>query len=219
MKRVYVICEGQTEETFVRELLYFHFLSKGVDLRPTLIGKPGHKGGNVSFDRLLIDIKMLLADKEAYCTCFLDYYGLPSKFPGKIIDKNSNFKQKFDLILNKLQEEVGKKLNNSEKRFFPYIQMYEFEALLFSDPTNFALGIDRDDLANDFKKICDNFDNPEMINDSPETAPAKRIINLVGNYDKPVMGTLAAIEIGLETIRNKCPLFNDWLNKIESLGS
>lgn len=219
MKRVYVICEGQTEETFIRELLYFHFLSKDVDLRPTLIGKPGHKGGNVSFDRLLIDIKMLLADKEAYCTCFLDYYGLPSKFPGKMIDKNSSFKQKFELIQNKLQEEVGKKLSNSEKRFFPYIQMYEFEALLFSDPTNFALGIDRGELANDFKKICDSFDNPEMINDSPETAPAKRIINLVGNYDKPVMGTLAAIEIGLDTIRNKCPLFNDWLNKIESLGS
>ncbi len=84
MIRVHVICEGQTEEMFVNELMRDHFYSFGVVLVPALVGKPGHKGGNFKFERLLSDVRnRLLGDSTAYCTTFFDFYGLPEDFPGK----------------------------------------------------------------------------------------------------------------------------------------
>lgn len=78
MTRVHVICEGQTEESFVRELLVAPFAHRGVYLMPALIGRPGHKGGNFKFERLSADVeKRLLADKSCYCTTFFDFYDLP----------------------------------------------------------------------------------------------------------------------------------------------
>jgi hypothetical protein len=46
-----------------------------------------------------------------------------------------------------------------------------------------------------------------LIDDSPVTAPSKRVARLVRRYEKPLFGTLAALEIGLPTIRRECPHF------------
>lgn len=84
MIRVHVICEGQTEELFVTEMLVEPFLTKGIVLLPALIGQPGHKGGNFSFDRLLTDVRhRLRGDTQSWCSTFFDFYGLPQSFPGK----------------------------------------------------------------------------------------------------------------------------------------
>ena len=92
--------------------------------------------------------------------------------------------------------------------------LHEFEALLFSDCRKFAHGINQPDLASKFQKICDDFLTPEAIDDSPETAPSKRIEALVPGYEKPLFGTVAALEIGLPAMRDACPHFNDWLNRL-----
>lgn len=57
MIRVHVICEGQTEEMFINEVLAPAFHHLGIYLVPALIGKPGHKGGNFRFERLLTDLE------------------------------------------------------------------------------------------------------------------------------------------------------------------
>jgi hypothetical protein len=100
-------------------------------------------------------------------------------------------------------------------RIIPFIQMYEFEALLFSDTKAFAEGIDNPELESALQQIADAFDTPEHINDSPQTAPSKRIVKLMYDYEKPLMGGLAALEIGLDTIRRECRLFDDWLLRLE----
>jgi hypothetical protein len=220
MIRVHVICEGQTEEMFVNEILVETFLAKDVYLIPALIGKPGHKGGNFKFDRLLTDVQTrLLGDKTAYCTTFFDFYGLPEDFPGKKQAKTKNgAAAKAHCLLKelteKLKEEVGE---NPLTRFIPYVQMYEFEGLLFSDPVKLAQGIDQPNIQGQLQQVRNSFASPEEINDSPITAPSKRIINLYSGYEKPIHGSLAAIEIGLNVIRQECAQFNDWLNRIESL--
>jgi hypothetical protein len=104
-------------------------------------------------------------------------------------------------------------------RFIPYVQMYEYEALLFSDAAKFAQGIEKPELAPEFQAIRSSFVTPEHINDSRETAPSKRIIKLMPGYQKPLYGTLAAIEIGLHAIRRECQLFNEWIEKLEALKS
>ena len=63
------------------------------------------------------------------------------------------------------------------------------------------------------------FPTPEDINDNSETAPSKRIVKVISQYEKVVYGSLIAMEIGLDAIRAECPRFSDWLTRLESLGN
>ena len=221
MIRVHVICEGQSEEAFVNEILCPSFYAQGIQLLPALIGRPGHKGGNFKFERLLPEVeKRLLGDTNCYCTTFFDFYGLPESFPGKEdVTDNDTIAQKSSKVnqatIIKLTEKLGE---NAMRRFIPFIQMYEFEGLLFSDPEKMALGMDKPDLIEHFQQISDGFTTPEHINNSPQTAPSKRIINVIRGYEKPLMGVLAAFEVGLDSMRENCQLFNQWLTQIEAIA-
>ena len=97
--------------------------------------------------------------------------------------------------------------------------MYEFEGLLFSDPCGLATAVNQPGLVENFKIIRESFESPENINNSPTKAPSKRIGALYSGYDKPIHGSLAAIEIGLDVIRSECLLFDRWLKRIEALRS
>lgn len=84
MMRVHIICEGQTEEMFVNELMHSYFIAKGINLIPALVGKSGHKGGKFKFERLLGDVRgRLLGDKAAYCSTFLIFMAYQKIFQGK----------------------------------------------------------------------------------------------------------------------------------------
>lgn len=219
MIRIHVICEGQTEETFVNELLVPHFAPKSIVPIPALIGKPGQKGGGVKFARLFIDIRNRLHDKTAYCTTFFDFYGLPADFPGKR-DANSkkNIEDKAASIQTSLSKALEKELGTSLlQRFIPYVQMYEYESLLFSDATKFASGISKPALQSQLQRIRNQFPTPEEINDNPNTAPSKRILKILPEYEKPFLGVLAADTIGLPVIRRECRLFDAWLTQLENL--
>jgi hypothetical protein len=220
MIRIHVICEGQTEEMFVNEVLAECFLPKNICLIPALIGKPGHKGGNFRFERLLTDVRArLLGDATAYCTTFFDFYGLPESFPGKEEAKEiDEMPRKADCLLAALSARLQAELGEAPlRRFIPYVQMYEFEGLLFSHPERFAQGINQTDLGDSLQKIRDAFDSPEAINNSRATAPSKRICKLYSGYEKPIHGSLAAIEIGLDIIRQECGRFDEWLKRLEAL--
>ena len=71
---------------------------------------------------------------------------------------------------------------NAETRFIPYIEMHEFEALLFSDADILAekTGINIVEI----KKVIEAYDNPEEINEDPEKAPSKRLEKLKTGYRK-----------------------------------
>lgn len=220
MIRVHVICEGQTEEMFINEVLAQAFQHLNIYLMPALIGKPGHKGGNFRFERLLNDVeKRLLGDRQAYCTTFFDFYGLPEEFPGKANAGGKNtMDEKADCLLEAMVERLTNKLGDEAmRRFIPYVQMYEFEGLLFSCPTRLAAGINLPALEDRFLHIRNEFETPEAINNSPMTAPSKRLQKLYAGYDKPLHGSLAAIEIGLPIIRQQCTRFDAWIRQMEAL--
>jgi len=61
--------------------------------------------------------------------------------------------------------------------------------------------------------------SPELINDGPDTAPSKRILKEIPEYDKVGAGVLVAEKIGLEILRKKCNHFAEWLACLEQLGS
>ena len=59
---------------------------------------------------------------------------------------------------------------------------------------------------------------PEDINDSPHTAPSKRILAAMPGYQKTFHGPLIACDIGLDAMRAACPHFDHWLKVIEALA-
>jgi hypothetical protein len=219
MIRVHVICEGQTEARFVRDLLGITLDPLNIVLIPSMIGRPGHKGGNFRVDRLLPDVReRLLGDTESFCTTFFDFYALSADFPGrKEAEGQRDIGGKASCVETALVEFFEGKLGQeATRRFIPYVQMYEFEALLFSDPEKLARGILKPDMADDFGVIRKQFSTPEHINDNYETAPSKRIGKLCPGYKKPLDGLIASIEIGIDVIRRECRLFDGWLNRLKS---
>ena len=103
----------------------------------------------------------------------------------------------------------------SDNRFIPYIQLHEFEALLYSSNVGFEAYFS-DKEQQQTKKIIDEYPNPEDINSSPEKAPSKRLLAIKNDYDKVIEGNMIASEVGLEQIMNKCPRFKAWIDKLIS---
>jgi|SRR5215469_8861289 len=212
MTRVHVVVEGQTEESFIRDILAPVLWPHQVYLNPIILGAPGHKGGNVNYARVKKDVVTLLKqDSTAYCTTMLDLYGLGKGFPGMPPPPNvSN--------LNKVTHiEQAMKADIPNGRFLPYLQRHEYEGLLFSDPRAFALGIGQPHLAGKLNTIRQGFTTPEDINDNENTAPSKRVSGVYTSYRKVVDGTLAAKAVGIQTMRQQCPHFNDWITALEAL--
>ena len=156
---------------------------------------------------------------NAYCTCLIDFYGIDSDFPGKKeAARKSGLSDKQRVVCDAFFDKLAQTLKEGEmRRFIPYVQMHEFEGLLFSDPSQLVSAIRRQDLAQHFWDIRHEFDTPEHIDDSPVNAPSKRIQKVFPRYRKVQMGERAARAITLKKIRQQCPLFNGWLVKLESL--
>ena len=225
MIHLHIICEGITEAAFAKAMLAPHFAQTGIMLHPARIGSAGRKGGNITYDRLQKDISnRLLGHRDAYCTTFIDYYGLPADFPGK---RDAAQKQSLDekqaTVCRELAAQLSARLGEDVmRRFMPYVQMHEFEALLFSDTAATATAVAQPGIERALGRIRDGFDTPEHIDDDPATAPSKRITELFPSddpYEKVIMGSLAALEIGLAAMRAQCPLFDAWIHTLESLAA
>ena len=93
--------------------------------------------------------------------------------------------------------------------------MHEFEALLFTAPQKFAEWTDDAKVVTALAAAVEGH-APEDINDSPLTAPSKRVLAAMPEYQKTFHGPLIACEIGLDAMRQACPHFNAWLEKLES---
>ena len=220
--RLRVHVEGQTEESFVNQVLAPHLYQRGyVSVWASFIGSPRRRGGgitswNVARREILRHLK---ADVGCFATTMVDYYGLPRTWPGRSTAPQRPLPERANLVETTLLADVSQRMGCSfnSDRFVPYLMMHEFEAMLFSDCHRFADAIGRPNLASDLQGIRDQFANPEEIDDSPRTAPSKRIEGLVAGYQKPLSGTQAALAIGLDAIRAACPHFHAWLQRLECL--
>jgi Domain of unknown function (DUF4276) len=219
--RIFAVVEGPTEEVFVKDVLAPVLWPRQVYLTPILLGVPGHKGGQTNYARVKKDIlTQLKQDRAAYCTTMLDLYGLGKGFPGTPTPPNvSNLEKVAHIERAVLEDIIGTSPDlGADIRFVPYLQLHEYEGLLFSDPAAFAHSIFRPDLADRFQAIREAFATPEDINNDPNTAPSKRVLQLCSSYNKPLDGKRAASAVGIATIRRECPHFRAWLERLESLG-
>lgn len=221
MKRIYIIVEGQTEEEFVNSMLQPYFYREfGIyDVRAIQMTTNGiQRGGAVTLDRLKHNIDLLIKqESNIVVSTFLDFFRLHSSFS----IRNSCFRlTNSNLQINCLEESLSLIINSD--RFLPYIQRHEFETLLFSSNDGFE-SFWEDCIHEQTASIINEYSDPEEINGGPQTAPSKRIIEIFKTcgekYDKVADGNLVALEIGLDTILNRCPRFKNWIFNLAQLAT
>lgn len=216
---VVALVEGRTEKIFIADLLVPYLAGKGVYMTPIVISKPGQKGGDVRFSRAKNDIGLHLKQRNnTYLTVFVDYYGIKGDWPGLSEAKKQATPSGKAAAMNSATRQRVMELygdNDATRRFIPYVAMHEFEALLFSGPDQLAEAIHVS--PSQIEKIITECGGPENIDDSPETAPSKRIEKLNAVFRKTSTGIAIAKAIGLAKIREVCPVFNDWLTTLENL--
>lgn len=221
MKKVLILVEGATEEAFVNYALSPHLVQYNVFPEPIILrtkpsggSEPPFKGGYTSWAKIKKFLLNLLGDSSTnLVTTMLDYYARPDDVPGNDTLPTGSCWARVKHLEDSCQQDL------SHRRFLSYFSLHEFEALLFSAPGQIAQRFPLPDLGQELTAVKAQCNSPEEINDSPATSPAKRIEKIYPQYRKSLDGPIIAQKIGLELIRKECPHFNDWLTKLETLGS
>jgi hypothetical protein len=224
MKRLYLTVEGQTEAAFAISVLVPHLARFNVFLNPPrFTGLHRRRRGRIPQGGLLNTFAHALADMQTWLredqsadarfSMMVDLYSLPNDFPGYAAGiTRPTGRAKADALQQSLAQHIG------DPRFIPYLQCHEFEALVLTEPARIGtlydvLKVEIEALCRD----CGNFDTPEEINLGPHSHPKCRIEQKVPGYDENVAGPLLAEDIGLATLRARCPHFREWLPRLEQL--
>lgn len=225
--RLHVLVEGETEERFVRRLLAPHLGALGVfaDARQVETSRRRHRvyrGGVISYEHVLRDLQRWMKEDGGADTWFstmLDLYALPDEFPGFAEAAHApDPYQRVELLEAAFEREVG------HRRFIPYVQLHEFEALLLADPAYldwYFIEADEQKAIQRLIALVAAWDSPELIDDGRDTAPSKRIIAELPGYAnlKATVGFGVVEKIGLSRLREPCPHFGSWVTRLEALAA
>lgn len=182
-------------------------------------GGVAHRGGVRKYHPIKKDVLIKLREHKrpgVFFTSMIDLYRLPADFPDK---QNNNLNPQYPIDFTKLLEKAfGNDIN--DKRFVPYLQLYEYETLLFANIESFRYSFeDCDDQIKQLQKIVDSVQSIEHINDGPQTAPSKRVINIFPEYEglKTTAGVDIAEYTGMRVLQEKCSHFNHWIQTLKGL--
>ena len=225
MKQLNVFCEGQTEQGFCAQVLQTHLFRPGEGLIHTLaVGQKDYRhiygiGKRAHYARVRKFIQNTIKQRSkenVYFTTLIDLYALPVDFPGR--DSHQRNPADPTPYIEALEESFRQDIDC--RYFIPHLQLHEYETILFADPEAFRVSFEHCDKSIErLKAIAGSFATIEHIDDGPATAPSKRIIEVVPEYDgrKASAGPDIAEYIGLPTIRQKCPHFDKWLKELECI--
>ena len=202
--RLAISVEGETERGFVNLLLLERLRQIGIESKPILLGG---RGGSITVPGMISEMANLAWSHDAV-TSLVDYYGLRLKELRQVGE-----------LEQAIHRGVLKRLRGRRRvPVVPYVQQYEFEGLLFSKPDAVAAVMCASNRQlKDLRKVRSDFTSPEEINDSPVSAPSKRVKGIFPDYDKVLHGPQIAVRTSIDGIASECPRFRDWIARLESL--
>lgn len=226
MIRLYFYVEGHTEQAYVDRVLKQHLAQFGVMVGGAIRVSTGkrhgivYRGGGRHYPPMRKDLLNLLKQHNSgdvrFTTMFY-LYKLYRDFPGTAeADKLEHVPYE---RIKKLESALAADI--ADARLIPYIQLHEFESILFCNPDAFAAYYDnRANDINELKMIANGFSTPELIDDAEHTAPSKRIAQFFPDYPdaKPDAPAAIAESIDLAVVREQCSHFNEWVTMLEQLG-
>ena len=99
--------------------------------------------------------------------------------------------------------------------------MHELEALILASPQR--LVDEFPDREHEVQQLIASIAgaDPEAINDGANTAPSKRIIAGIPEYERRKASAAPNVLklIGVDTLRLRCGHFGDWIARLEQLGA
>ena len=215
MKNVYIYCEGQTEESFINKVLAPYLANMNIWVRPIvcttkITPTQRYKGGVSDYKKIKKELQLICRQHHnEIVTTMFDYYAMPVNTP--LIDcADPDIYSCIEKIESAIKQDIG--LPNCCFN----LSLHEFEGLLFSNPASFGLIADAD-IVQRVQEIKDSARTPEHINNSPETAPSKRLQALIPGYAKVKNGSILSQDMGIDVIMENCKHFSDWINKIIAL--
>ncbi len=214
MRRLVFIAEGDTEEEFVYNLLTPYFNDKGYyDIS---CFKIKHSNGGVSkYSSIREDIMRVVHEKDVVLTTMLDFYKIPHDTPGfSVTTSDASHLQQVLLMEKAMLDDVAQHFKQAPLHFVPYLQLHEFEAILFSSDRGIIEYFNGTANISLFHKIQKENPNPEDIDSGEATAPSKRMNLVIPDYEKPLYGNSLAMSIGLDIIMDKCPHFRNWIRRL-----
>jgi len=224
MSEIVAIVEGETEQTFVRGQLAAHLGSRGITIWAVLSGKAHRHGGVRKWEGARADILRSLREGR-YCTTMFDYYGMPPHWPGRETAQELPWHERATHVEAEVRKEIATAVGGdfNPAQFIPYVQLHEFEALLFSNTETLAdvlsanSHLRADCLRQELDRIVAGAGDPEAIDDGYETCPSRRITTLVSSFRKRFHSPIVTQRIGLEALAARCAHFCQWLQKLEAL--
>ncbi|MFG0333313.1 MAG: DUF4276 family protein, partial [Maioricimonas sp. JB049] len=167
MNELVVIVEGGTEQTFVRDQLAAHLALHGTSVWPVVSGRRRNRKGVQRWAVAREDILRTLREGR-YCSMMFDYYALPDDWPGRPESANLPWHERATYVENHLKRNIGEAMGDRfhPARFIPYIQLHEFEALVFADVAELAaltVGLTSEtveSLTNLFQEVLDENGHP-----------------------------------------------------------
>ena len=218
-EKMHVLVEGISEESFVKRILTEYLMPFGIFPNPVILqtkragSDPAFKGGAISYIKFKKQVMNLINDSSSILlTTMIDYYGLPLDFPGVLGINSQDPLANVKFIENSLREDVD------DERFYPYLQMHEFEALVLAEPIRLQSRFPDDAYARQkaiqLLKMTDEFPSPEYVNTN--SPPSHRIKTIFPGYRKISHGFVTVSEIGIERLKERCSHFREWINFLES---
>ena len=216
MKRLVIIAEGETEESFVNNILCPFFCSKGIYNSIQCFKTKHSHGGMSKYSYIKKDILNIIYEKDVVVSMMIDFYRLPSDFPGF---NDLKVTQTHQEQANLLETRIKKDLEDSQKQLFenfiPYIQLHEFEALVFASISGIDSLFERTEMDyNGLMNVIQQYPNPEDINNHPDTAPSVRLKKLISGYNKVLHGIDIINTVGMAELLEKCPRFKTWIESM-----
>lgn len=217
-KKVLVLAEGPTEEKFIKRVLSPYLISKDIYLIPTIITTkkelrgPDHKGGVKSYSQVKKDLRPLFYDTSAdIVTTMIDYYALPSDFPSYDQRPDGTCYARVEFMEDQFSTDIN------HTKFLPYLQLHEFETLVFASEDKLPIAfVNEDRKIREITAINNSVASPEEINENPNSAPSKRLKRIFPEYQKTFHSQLILSQANIDDLRAKCTHFNSWLTELES---
>lgn len=218
MRSLYIIVEGETEEEFVKRLLVPYLYGHGLTchIQAILVHVSGGGHGHSNTEHFLNTIEPVLYLRgEPVVTSLLDFFRFPRK--------QASFAACTALPTaaaqaDCLQQALFTAMQGirSYRHFLPYVQLHEFEALLFADAAGHSLHPPR--IAADVAAVIAAHPAPEDINSRPEWAPSKRLEAIYRAHNHTYRKGADAVDIaeliGMDQLRARCPRFGAWVEAL-----
>jgi hypothetical protein len=216
-RQIGILVEGQTESAFVSEILAPYLQAFDIFVTPVIVKTSRRadgttfKGGGMVWKHYENDLRRLLRASHYRCVSILvDFYAYPRNAPGVACCQRPHQPRRCaEVRIQAMADAIG------DPRFVPYVVLHEFETWVIAAALGTSHVLGDSSVAKKLHTEAHTVgDDVELLNDSPATAPSKRVQRCWDDYDKVTDGIEVIREAGLEAVIERCPGLRLWIDQL-----